>query len=208
MTNRSADTSQRKTAIIVGVLILIAYGTVGSLILESLIIVMILELISGAAVVGAAVLMFPILKPHNKNLTFGYTAIMIIEGVLIIVASIILLPLIIKAETSSTLLLESRDWIYVIIGYLFGIRFLLISYLLYQSKLVPRFISVWGFVASIMMITATLINMMADSTIIPFIFSHLPLISNEIFLAIWFIVKGFNEDAIMSGVVKTDINNV
>lgn len=55
--------SNRKIAIIVGALILIAYGVIGSFFLESLTIVMLLELISGAAIVGMAVLMFPILKP-------------------------------------------------------------------------------------------------------------------------------------------------
>ena len=42
MTNR-IDTAQRKTAIIVGALILIAYSRVGSFYLESLIIIMLLE---------------------------------------------------------------------------------------------------------------------------------------------------------------------
>ena len=174
-----------------GALILIAYGVVGSFFLESSIIVMLLELISGAAVVGMAVLMFPILKPHNKNLTLGYVVVKIIDGVLIIVAAIILL-------SSSTLLLEVRDWIYVNSTYLFGIGFLILSYLFYQSKLVPRFISVWGLIASILLLASTLFNMMALSPTIPFFFSHLPVILNELFLAIWLIVKGFNPSAIAS----------
>jgi len=187
--------SNRKTAIIVGALILIAYGVLGSFFLESLIIAMILELISGAAIVGMAVLMFPILKPHNKNLTLGYVVVKIIDGVLIIIAAIILLY-------SSTLLLEVRDWIYVNSTYLFGIGFLILSYLFYQSKLIPRFISVWGLIASILLLASTLLNMMAPSPVIPFIFSHLPVILNELFLAIWLIVKGFNPSAIDSGSAK------
>ncbi|MFC1787309.1 DUF4386 domain-containing protein [Halobacteriota archaeon] len=195
--------SNRKTAIIVGALILIAYGVIGSLFLESSIIAMLLELISGAAIVGMAVLMFPILKPHNKNLTFGYAAIKIIDGVLIGVAAIMIL-------SSSTLLLEVRDLIYVNSTYLFCTGFLILSYLFYQSKLVPRFISVWGVIASILLLSSTLINMMAagtviltDSTVIPFTVSHLPVISNELFLAVWLIVKGFNTSAIASGSTKT-----
>jgi len=193
--------SNRKTAIIVGALILIAYGVLGSFFLESSIIVMLLELISGAAIVGMAVLMFPILKPHNKNLTLGYAVVKIIDGVLIIVAAFIIL-------SSSTLLLEVRDWIYVNSTYLFGIGFLILSYLFYQSKLVPRFISVWGLIASILLLASTLLNTMTLSPAIPFIFSHLPVISNELFLAVWLIVKGFNPSAIASGSAKTDINEV
>jgi len=156
--------------------------------------VMLLELISGAAVVGMAVLMFPILKPHNKNLSLGYVVFKIIEGVVMIVAGILLFSLIIKMET--------HDWIYGIHDYIFGIAFLMLSYLLYQSKLVPRFISVWGLIASILFLTANLLGMMG---LIPAMasISLLPIILNELVLAIWLIVKGFNEDVITSGAVKT-----
>ena len=193
--------SYRMTARIVGALILIAYGVLGSFLLESSIIVMFLELISGAAIVGMAILMLPVLKPHNKNLTLGYVVIKIIDGVLIIVAAIILL-------SSSTFLLEVRDWIYVNSTYLFGIGFLLLSYLFFQSKLVPRFISVWGLIASVLLLASTLLNMMVHSLAIPFIFSHLPVILNELFLAVWLIVKGFNPSAIASGSAETNINKV
>lgn len=206
MTNQIDDKSQRKTAIIVGALILIAYSMVGSFYLESLIIVMLLELISAAAMIAMGFLMFPILKPENKNLALGYVVCRIIDGLIFIIAGIILLPLIITAgaSDSSTLILEVRAWIYIIVDYSFGIGFLILSYLLYQLRLVPRFISAWGIIASTWMLAAVLLNLL--SPVIPFEISHLPMILNEVFLAIWLIVKGFNEDAIISGAVKTDIN--
>ena len=206
MTNQIDDKSQRKTAIIVGALILIAYSMVGSFYLGSLIIIMLLELISAAAMIAMGFLMFPILKPHNKNLALGYVVCRIIDGLIFIIAGIILLPLIITAgaSDSSTLILEVRAWIYIIVDYSFGIGFLILSYLLYQSKLVPRFISVWGIIVSTWMLAAVLLNMISPA--IPFIFSHLPLILNEVVLAIWLIAKGFNEDKIDSGYASTDKN--
>ena len=206
MTNQIDDKPQRKTAIIVGALILIAYSMVGSFYLGSLIIIMLLELISAAAMIAMGFLMFPILKPHNKNLALGYVVCRIIDGLIFIIAGIILLPLIITAgaSDSSTLILEVRAWIYIIVDYTFGIGFLILSYLLYQLRLVPRFISAWGIIASTWMLAAVLLNLL--SPVIPFEISHLPMILNEVFLAIWLIVKGFNEDAIISGAVKTDIN--
>ena len=206
MTNQIDDKSQRKTAIIVGALILIAYSMVGSFYLESLIIVMLLELISAAAMIAMGFLMFPILKPENKNLALGYVVCRIIDGLIFIIAGIILLPLIITAgaSDSSTLILEVRAWIYIIVDYSFGIGFLILSYLLYQLRLVPRFISAWGIIASTWMLAAVLLNLLSPA--IPFEISHLPMILNEVVLAIWLIVKGFNEDEIISGAVKTDIN--
>ena len=184
--------SYRQTARIVGALILIAYGVLGSFLLESDKIVMLLELISGAAIVGMAILMFPILKPYNKNLTLGYVVVKIIDGVFIIAAAIMLL-------SSSTLLLQVRDGIYVNSTYLFGVGFLLLSYLFFQSKLIPRFISAWGLIASVLLLVSTLLNMMVYSLEIPFFFSHIPVILNELFLAVWLIVKGFNSSAIATG---------
>jgi len=206
MTNHIDDISQRKSAIIVGALILIAYIMVGSFYFGSLIIVMLLELISAAAMIAMGFLMFPILKPENKNLALGYVVCRIIDGLIFIIAGIILLPLIITAGSSdsSTLILGVRVWVYIIVDYSFGIGFLILSYLLYQLRLVPRFISAWGIIASTWMLAAVLLNLL--SPVIPFEISHLPMILNEVFLAIWLIVKGFNEDAIISGAVKTDIN--
>jgi len=126
-----------KTARIVGVLILIAYGVIGSFLTESKIFIMFLELISAAAIIAMAVLMFPVLKPVNKSLALGYSFIKTIDGILIIAAAVMVL-------FSNPVLLEARDWIYEYGTYLFGIGFLILSYLFYQSKLIPRFISVWG----------------------------------------------------------------
>ena len=36
----------------------------------------------------------------------------------------------------------------------------------------------------------------------------LPIASNEMFLAVWLMVKGFNSSAIASGPAKTDINEI
>jgi len=192
------DTSQRKSAIIVGALILIAYDVLISGTLELKIIVMLLELISGVAVIAIAVIMFPILKPYNERLTVGYVVFKFIEGFLMIIAGIIFL-------SHSTSLLEVRDWIYVSHAYIFILGALIFYYLLYQSKLIPRFISVWGVIALILLLVGNLLEIMGLSPAM-LIFLYLPIMLNEVFLAIWLIVKGFNSDAIASGAVKTDIN--
>ena len=197
MKNRIEDKSQRKSAVIVGVLILIGYGVLFSGGLEPLI-VMLIELISGVAVIGIAFIMFPILKPHNKRLTLGYVVCKIIEGVLLIIGGILILSL-------STLLLEVRDWIYGSQAYIFILGALIFYYLLYRSKLIPRFISVWGVIAAIMLLVGNLLEIMGFSPEM-LMFLFLPIMLNEVFLAIWLIVKGFNADAIVSGTVKTDIN--
>ena len=176
--------SNRRTAVIVGVLILVAYGVLGSLFLESLILIVLFELISGAAVIAIAVLMYPLLKPWNKGLTLGYLIAKVVEGGLMIIAGLLLL-------SNSSLLLGIRDLIHISHAYFFIPASMLLYYLLYQSKLIPRFISVWGVFALVSLLIGNLLEIAGNTH--PMIKLFYPLIMlNEIFMAIWLIVKGFN----------------
>ena len=185
--------SNRKTAIIVGVLILLAYSLLGSDNPDAKTLGMFLEVISGLAVIVIAILMFPLFRPYNKKASFGYIVFRSIEGGLMIIAGILFL-------SHSTLLLEIRDGIYVGHAYIFAVAALVFYYLLYQSKLIPRWISVWGVIAAILLILVNLLEVMG---IIPAsMILYLPIILNEIVLAIWLMVKGFNPSAIASGLPK------
>ena len=146
---------------------------------------MLLEVISGAAVVAVAALMLPVLKPHNSILSIGYFIFKTIEGVVMMVAGILLFALVINMETHTL--------IYGVHDYIFGIAFLILSYLLYQSKLVPRFISLWGLIASILYLLASLLDILGITPGFQSL-SLLPIVLNEILLAIWLIIKGFNKE--------------
>ncbi|MBA7536580.1 hypothetical protein ES705_28844 [subsurface metagenome] len=81
---------------------------------------------------------------------------------------------------------------------------------LYKSKLVPRFISVWGFIAAIALLTGSVLANIDMFTGISemgleLIFA-LPIAVAEIMLALWLIFKGFNPSAIASESAKTDTN--
>ena len=81
---------------------------------------------------------------------------------------------------------------------------------LYKSKLIPRFISAWGFIAAAFLLTGSVLIMVEVFTGIPELGLELifviPIAVNEMVLAIWLIVKGFNPSAIASGFTKTDTN--
>ncbi len=187
--------SHRMTAIIVGVLILLAYSLLGSDNPEAKVLGMFLEVISGLAVIVIAVLMVPLFRPYHKKASFWYLVFRGIEGGLMIIAGILFL-------SHSTLLLGIRDGIYVGHAYIFAIAALIFYYLLYQSKLVPRWISGWGAIAAILLILVNLLEVMG---IIPGqMILYLPIILNELVLAIWLMVKGFNPDAITAGAAKTN----
>ena len=133
--------------------------------------------------------MFPLFKPYNKKASFWYIFFRSIEGGLLVVTGILFL-------SHNTRLLEIYAGIHAGHAYIFAIAAMIFYYLLYQSKLIPRWISGWGVIAAILLI---LVNLLEVTGIISeLMILKLPIVLNEIVLAIWLIVKGFNPSAIAS----------
>ena len=188
---------------------------------ENLVVIgMLIELIWALAVVGIVVNLFPILKKHNEALALWFSALRFIEAIGTIVGSLILLTLLtlsqefVKAgapdasyfQTTGDLLLAARDWAFLIgSGVVWSLSALILNYVLYQSRLVPRWLSGWGLVGATLSFAAYLPKFFGiDLPEIVF----LPIAVQEMVFAVWLIVKGFNSSAITSGSAKTDINEV
>ena len=166
-----------------------------------------LVLIMGFALAMVPVMMFPIFKKHNEALALGavvfrgaleafaYIA-MVISWLLLIVLS----QDYAKAgtpdanyyQTLGTLLMEANNLINPILEIVFSLGALMIYYLFYQSKLIPRWLSGWGFVGAVLYLAAGLFAMFRlDLGIL-----LAPLALQEMVLAVWLIVKGFNPSAV------------
>ena len=167
----------RKKAIIVGILIFLAYGMLGSTVSPP-IIGMFLEIISGLSVIGIAVIMFPLFKPFR--LRIPYLALKALEGVLMLVAGIFIL---LRNMTG-------YEQMYFVHFYAYTLGAILFYFLFYKTKLVPKFISIWGMLA---VISLFVVNQLAnlELPVVIMIIGYAPIILNEVFLAIWLIVKGF-----------------
>ena len=181
-----------------------------------------LELIMAVACVGIAIWLYPVLKKHNEALALGSVGFRIIEGVFYIVGVVGLLSLVtlsrefVKAgapdasyfQSLGTLLLAARDWAGVLGSFAFILGALMYYYIFYQSKLIPRWLSVWGLIGVPLWIAAELLIMfgLIESFSTNAILLDIPIAVNEMVLAVWLIVKGFNSSAIASLSAKTDIN--
>jgi Domain of unknown function (DUF4386) len=69
----------------------------------------------------------------------------------------------------------------------FALGALMFYFLLYRSRLVPRWLSEWGLVGAVLYIGAPLLRMFGHS----FDFLYGPLALQEMVMAVWLIVKGF-----------------
>jgi hypothetical protein len=80
---------------------------------------------------------------------------------------------------------------------------------LYQSKLIPRWISVWGLVAVVLHLLATgiadMFSLMSSMSTLQNVLNF-PIFLQEMVMAVWLIVKGFNAVAIISPAAGTAIN--
>ncbi len=175
--------SNQKRATLVGFIILLAYSMLTYTITKNVILGFITDIISGIAVILIPFLLFPIFDSiENKKLNYGYFASRIIEGILMIIGGIFILNSSIETY---------RDYIYQSIHIYFFISGALFFYVLFfRTKVIPRFISVWGVLATFILLVVTIIRLFGVNSIILDSFL-LPTIICEWFLAIWLITKGF-----------------
>jgi len=161
-----------------------------------------LELINAIAVIGIGVLMFTVLKRHNETQAVGYLSLRIVEAVfcsLIVVSPLSLIRLgQNQPQASAALSIAERASISgLLVPIFFSLGALLLYSSLYQSKLLPRFIPIWGLVAAMLILTLNLLSAfgLELGMGISMVFA-LPIILNEIFMGIWLIAKGFNPSAV------------
>ena len=218
--------SYRRTAIIVGVLFIVAtvtailsivflgstletplnFDTVSSN-ANQVIIAVIFWLILAVSVTGIGVMMYPILKKHNEGLALGYVGLRLIESICIIIASISLLSVLTLSQeclagtfdatyyqSIGSLLLTLQNWSFEIGTLIFlGLGGLFLNYSLYELKLVPRLLSVWGLIGAACVLLYGLLGLFgltADSITLNLLAA--PIAIQEMVFAVWLIVKGFN----------------
>ena len=73
-----------------------------------------------------------------------------------------------------------------------GALFILLNVLLYQSNLVPRWLSDWGLAGTVVAIAASCLFMVRVIDLLTSVYLDFPLALQEIVFAGWLIVKGFN----------------
>jgi hypothetical protein len=176
----------------------------------------ILMFINCLGVVGIGVLMFPILKQHSEAVALGYLGTRIVESTLLMVGIISLLTLIplsqeyVKAgttdpnyvQTLSILAIKGNYFALQIAMMVLGIGSLFFCYLLYQSKLIPRFMSAWGFLGYAALAVGAGLELFGFKV---GLYYSIPGGLFELALPIWLSMKGFSASATISMSTKTTI---
>lgn len=90
-------------------------------------------------------------------------------------------------RSSDALLIAARDWAGIVEQYPYGLGALIFYFILFQSELVPRWLSGWGLIGATLIVAMGLLRMYGH----PVVYLAIPIILNELVLAVWFVVKGF-----------------
>lgn len=171
------------------------------------------ELILAFSVIGTSIMMYPILNKENESIAIGYVCFRLLEASIIIIGIISLLsvvtlnqefaksadPNVISFLTAGKLLVTVHN-----LTFLFGPNLalgtgtLMMSYILYKSKLVPRFIYVLGLVGGPLIFASAVLVMFG---VFPQIsvwgaMLAIPVFVYEMTLAIRLIGKGFDSSSV------------
>lgn len=156
-----------------------------------------------------AILLYPIVKKYNQGLALGFLSFRIIAGVVLIVGTIVLLSILVLSQefVKSTLenqaalevigivLKTTRDYInHFFMVFTLGIANLLLYILFLKTKLIPKWLSVWGILGVVLSIVASMLLLynIVDVITIVYIVLNTPTGLFEIVLGFWLIFKSFN----------------
>jgi hypothetical protein len=160
-----------------------------------------LVLLAGFALAMVPVVFWPIGRRHSETLAMGYVVfrggfetVIYIVGAL---AWLVLIALSTQPDAAPLAGLVSTTVAVIwdqLIAVPFALGALMFYVLLYQSRLVPRWLSAWGLVGAVLYIVPPLGSMFGLS--LGFLMA--PLALQEMVMAVWLIAKGFNLPAVAS----------
>jgi hypothetical protein len=180
----------------------------------------IFEILLALTVVGTAVALFPIVKKWNEGVAIGYVGLRTLEAGIIAVGIVPLLAVVTMRQhlagtvaadaetlvTVSSTLVAFYNWTSLLgPGLVCGVNTVLMAYLMYKSRLVPRFIPLLGLVGGPVIVAFTAIKMFGIYEQLPLWTGILvvPIFAWEVTLALWLIAKGFRSTAAASEPAKT-----
>jgi Domain of unknown function (DUF4386) len=221
-------TSLRKTALIAGLLYLLTFVSIPTLALYGsvhdpnyiigpgsngpVLIGGVLEVIVALAGIGTAVVLYPVLKRQNEPAALGLVGSRVVEaaGILAGVACFLTIVTLREAGAGNGALVTGQalvalyDRINLLSQSLMPVvNDLLLGYLLYKSRLVPRVLPVLAFIGAPLLLVAdaaVLFGVVERVSALPAI-AVLPVALFEFSLGVYLTVKGFRPSPITAGMV-------
>jgi hypothetical protein len=171
---------------------------------------------------GIAIAMYPLLKERNAGLALGSVIFRTLEAAFYMVGVVSLLSLLAlgqqlgtagaadrtSLQTIGNLFVSVRNHAGLVAVFAFCVGALMYNYILFQSRLIPHWLSGFGIVAILLLMAACVLALFSGNRITSYIPLAAPIGVQEMVLAVWLIVKGFNPSASDSRSGKTATNEL
>jgi len=181
-----------------------------------------LYLIADFACVGIAISMYPVLKKWNASLALGSVIFRTLEAAFYMVGVVSLLSLLTLSQQFANagaadraslqaigdLLVSVKNHAGLAAVFCFCLGAFIYYTLFFQSRLIARWLSGFGIVAIIMMTSACVLSLFSGNLITSYIPLAFPIFVQELVLAVWLIVKGFNPSVSASKSGKTETSEL
>jgi hypothetical protein len=175
------------------------------------------NLMMGISLVAMTVFLYPILRKDSKELAMGMVLFRgALEGTWYFMSTLGFLTLVALGneyiatgansaalQSMGNVLNQFQDSLAAIGPIFFLIGAACIYLVFYRTRLIPRWLTVWGFIGVVCSLASALLSFFHVETGYGF-YLEMVLAPQEIVMAVWLIVKGFNPSAIAALFAKTE----
>ena len=171
-----------------------------------------LDLLTALACIGTAVALYPVIRRQSEAASIGFITTRVFEAAVIVIGVVSLMAIVNLRQAgaapgtdASALiavgqgLVAVRDVTFLIgPGFMPGLNALLLGYVLYRSRLVPRLIPAMGLVGAPLFLAcavASILGVNEQASVISGI-AVIPIFAWELSLGLWLTFKGFRPAAV------------
>jgi hypothetical protein len=169
-----------------------------------------LDLVNALACIGTAVALFSVVKRQHEGFALGFVTTRMFEAAIIVIGVISIIAVVTLRQTGAAgadaaslvplgrALVAVRDSAHLLgPGVIPGLNAVLLGYLMYRSRLVPRLIPAMGLIGAplfLVAITASILGFREQVSVLYGI-AVIPIALWELSLGLWLTFKGFNPSA-------------
>ena len=170
------------------------------------------DLVTALACIGTAVALYPVIKRQSSAASIGFVATRIFEAAVIVIGVVCLMAVVNLRQAGAAAgtdasalvavgqgLVAVRDVTFLVgPGVMPGLNALLLGYVLYRSRLVPRAIPTLGLVGAplfLVLAAASILGLNEQASLISGI-AVIPIFFWELSLGLWLTFKGFRPTAV------------
>ncbi|HEY6570705.1 MAG TPA: DUF4386 domain-containing protein [Candidatus Limnocylindrales bacterium] len=226
-TNRISMSSMRKTALVAGVLYLLTFlSSIPAVLLQSPVLSdptfiisgisteqvrlgALLDIVNSLTAIGTAVALYAVVKRQNQGFAIGFVSSRLFEATILMIGVVSILSIVTLQQPGATgaeaallvtvqdTLVTVRNWSFVLGTGVPALNAVMLGWLMYKSRLVPRAIPVIGLIGA-PLFTSWIIGYVlgvTESGTAWHAIGVAPIFIWELSLGLWMTFKGFRKDA-------------